>query len=458
MKPITLAVLMHCVCASLVSADLSRVDVPLTIRDVAGVSRTAEPCSTGVPLPAGLLQRCEGIAVFDAGGKAVPAQFRALERWREFGDDTASPGEPGSAGGSIKWLGVTFLADVPAGGEAVYRLKAGENPSPPVPVRVGSAGAAVTMGGMKFQKDFSGPFQLVMIDAAGRQITAAGLPITWEVVESGPVRATVRAESPMIEGRFGVLAWLHAYAGLKRYDLTLVVKNTHREPRGPLCFRDLSVVVAPPGLGKAARWSIGGEPTATFSGSLGEGESVRLYQDSDGTDRWEKLGARRDYNAAYVIPWSKIKQLGKPAFRGYRVTSSGKQIGEGNYALGWSALSDGTQSALLAVRHFRENYPSAVEVRPGRLIARLWPDQWEAHGGIHWLDDLQRKRHDLSLRLADGAVSPAAGNAAALGFNRPLIAHCGLAWYRRSGVFGRLLDAKPAKEIKVGVYPGPFAS
>ena len=35
------------------SAALGELDVPLTIRDVAGVPRTAEPCSTGVPLPKG---------------------------------------------------------------------------------------------------------------------------------------------------------------------------------------------------------------------------------------------------------------------------------------------------------------------------------------------------------------------------------------------------------------------
>ena len=73
-----------------------QLDVPLTTDEPAGVGRQGEPCSTGVPFPPGLLQEPEGIVVVDPGGKAVPAQFRVLERWREkaFGKDDLS----------IKWL------------------------------------------------------------------------------------------------------------------------------------------------------------------------------------------------------------------------------------------------------------------------------------------------------------------------------------------------------------------
>ena len=143
-KPGLLAVVVAMVPACLPAVEL---DVPLTVWDVAGVERRAEPCSTGVPMPCGLLVEPQGIAVHDAGGRAVPAQFRVLERWRDQGI--------GKGDGSVKWLLATFLADVPARGEAVYRLKAGENPAPPNPAKVEDKGDAIAMGGLSFRKDFS---------------------------------------------------------------------------------------------------------------------------------------------------------------------------------------------------------------------------------------------------------------------------------------------------------------
>ena len=96
---------------------LADLDLPLTVQESAGVERKGDLCSTGVPLPLGLIQEPEGIALYDGKGAAVPAQFRVLERWLNFGEDK-----------SLKWLLVTFLADVPKDGKAVYHLRAGKNP------------------------------------------------------------------------------------------------------------------------------------------------------------------------------------------------------------------------------------------------------------------------------------------------------------------------------------------
>ncbi|MFO7900400.1 MAG: hypothetical protein R6V58_15240, partial [Planctomycetota bacterium] len=172
------------------AGDLSGLDVPLTVRDVAGVERAAEPCSTGVPLPEGLLHTPEGVAVFDAAGEPVPAQFRVLERWREYGDDA-----------SVKWLLVTFLADCPAKGTATYHLKAGENPEPKTAAKA---------------PDKLAPFQLVFTNAEGKSLTQADVPgIETTTVESGPVRACTRFEAPTSHERFGFIAWVYTYAGLR---------------------------------------------------------------------------------------------------------------------------------------------------------------------------------------------------------------------------------------------------
>ena len=225
-------------------------DIPLTIHDVAGVERTREVCSTGVPLPCGLLKAPAGIAVYDAAGKPVPAQFRVLERWREGG--------LGASDLSVKWLLVTFLADVPRGGKAVYRLKAGTNPAPVKPVKVEETADAFRMGGLTFARDFSGPFQLVLTDPDGKTLTAADLPVTWRVWENGPVRACLKAETPTVPGQFGFIAWIYAYTGQRRWDLTVVLKNTPNTPRGPFYFKDFSVVWGPPELKGARDYMLGG--------------------------------------------------------------------------------------------------------------------------------------------------------------------------------------------------------
>ena len=56
-----------------------------------------ERATTPAP-PMELIKEPTGIAVYAPDGRPVPAQFRVLERWREFGSD-----------GSVKWLLVALL-------------------------------------------------------------------------------------------------------------------------------------------------------------------------------------------------------------------------------------------------------------------------------------------------------------------------------------------------------------
>ncbi len=431
---------------------LAELNVPLTIHEVAGVDRKSEICSTGVPLPCGLLKEPEGIAVFSPSGAAVPAQFRVLERWREKG--------LGKGDLSIKWLLVTFFADVPAGKKAVYRLKAGKNPAPASPVRIEKVGDDHKMGGLVFKKDFTAPFKLVLTNPQGKEVGTEGQSIKWSVWEEGPLRACLRAESPTDHKTFGFIAWVYAYApsansgqaGKQRWDMTVVLKNTPRKMSGPFYFKDFSVVWAPAEIKSGREFLLGGERGKTVAGKLAGGRSACLYQDSDGTDNWDTLAK---WKSTYVNSWAKLKekQQGKPEFRGYRATSGKDELGAGNFALGWAGLNGGpstgsgqAKGAQIMVRHFRENYPKAAEVETGRLTARLWPKYWKGHGGLHWLDDIQRKAHDLSFVVSSGPVTGKAADARAAAFNHPLVAHCGTRWYRRTGT--------EVREHTEKVFPG----
>lgn len=386
--------------------------IPLRIRDVAGVDRVNEPVSSGVPLPLGLLYEPRGIAVFDENGTAIPAQFKVLERWREFGQD-----------GSVKWLLITFITTISANSEKLYFLKPGNNPMPQYPASAVDHGSYIRIGGQDFLKDFSSPFKAVLTRPDETQIEASNLStIQWEILENGPVRSLVKAESSTEAGKFGFIAWIYAYAGQERWDVKFVLKNTPREPRGPFYFKDFSIIWEIAG----SQYKLGGSDGDVYTGTLGDKEKISLYQDSSGTDRWDRLGETQDGVGAFILNWTDAWKKGIPQFRGYKVVHSGNVVGNGNHALGWAALDN----AFVANRHFWQQNPKAIEIEQNRIIIRLWPIDWKGHGGIHWLDDLQRKAHEISFRLGTFTEK------SAISFNYPLVIHCGLDWYRKSGALG----------------------
>ncbi len=432
--------------SAIFSAETNQLDLPLTIHEVAGVERKSDICSTGVPLPCGLLKEPEGIAVFSPSGRPVPAQFRVLERWREKGLDKADL--------SVKWLLVTFFADVPKGGKAVYRLKAGKNPAPAKPVGIEKAGEDHKMGGLTFKKDFTSPFRLVLTNPDGKEIGTEGQEIKWSVWEQGPLRACLRAESPTDHKKFGFIAWVYAYAGKQRWDMTVVLKNTPNKMAGPFYFKDFSVAWAPPELKNAKDYLLGGEWGKTLAGQ----GSAYLYQASDGTERWKEFVGGRPWWNAMVLDWSKDKvkaKAGIPAFRGYKVFAGGTEKAAGNFAAGWAALSGGGHGALAAVRNSHEQYPKAMEVKPGSLTVRLWPKYYKGHGGLHWLDDCQRKWHDLSFRLSTKPCSSAGAEAASKALDYPLLAHAPVDWYLRAGVISHRPRRYPPKKFAGGAVTAP---
>ncbi|HYH47763.1 MAG TPA: hypothetical protein VEG34_18925, partial [Thermoanaerobaculia bacterium] len=88
--------------------------VPLTVQETAGVARSGEVLSTGIPLPRSLgVKSTRWLAVVDPSGKPMPADFRLLARWNAGLEDGTAP---------IQWVLVTFPATVGAKQSAVYSL------------------------------------------------------------------------------------------------------------------------------------------------------------------------------------------------------------------------------------------------------------------------------------------------------------------------------------------------
>lgn len=175
-----------CLCALGLLASTAHADWPppvpaeivLELRNAAPVARNDELAMGGVPLPRALhLHGVQGLAVVDAQGIAVPAGFRVLARWHAARDDIAAP---------IQWLHVRFLADVPAMGNARYRLRVDgsvANPVPPQPLVLSQVGA-------QWQID-TGAARFLLGGSAARVFDRIEAPPGTLLVDSATASATV---------------------------------------------------------------------------------------------------------------------------------------------------------------------------------------------------------------------------------------------------------------------------
>ena len=166
--------------------------VPLLLDESAGVARHAAPVSASVPFARGQLPKGAGVWVATPDGRAVPSQPTVLEPWPD---------------GSVRWLLVDFLADVPARGHVTYTLRAGAPPAPATGPRIASTTAAdgtrtLDTGVLRVTLPLHGDAWLGTI-AAGDAKLPDGVPLpTLTVADgaSGPAAAgalTVETDGPV---------------------------------------------------------------------------------------------------------------------------------------------------------------------------------------------------------------------------------------------------------------------
>ena len=200
-------------------------EVPLVVRETAGLGRTGEVAAGGIPLPRRLaLQSAEGLAVVDGEGRRVPAEMRVLARW------------PVPRGlGPVQWLWVAFPVTVGPSATAAYRLVpaaalAGGADALRLEVSRGAGGIVVDTGAARFVVSGDGAL-FAEVGLAGGEPIARGRPLAGrvagvevdrvrprrlEVVRTGPLRAVVVAEAELDRPAIGggaVSAWW-------RYELT----------------------------------------------------------------------------------------------------------------------------------------------------------------------------------------------------------------------------------------------
>lgn len=223
--------------------------VALRLIETCGFIRNSEPVRGGVPFPQGELFDPQAARLLDARGGEVPAQFAPLAHW---GRD-----------GSIKSLGVDFLANVSPGSEAEYRLEYGRAPAPAerpplardmgdsIVIDTGAARAVIRKGAFRwFDEIESAGHRLAaqegvvlgsrVVGLGGEVFSSAfGPPDEVAIESNGPIRATVvvrgrhfdaAGERPFLH----YVARIHAYAGKAHFLLEHVVENAEPHLHTPV--------------------------------------------------------------------------------------------------------------------------------------------------------------------------------------------------------------------------------
>jgi hypothetical protein len=424
-------------------ASAMAVEVALTVKEMAGVARVANPVNSGVPLPKGAVKEAAALRLLDGQGKPVLASIEPRARW--LGDE------------SLKWVTVHFLANVPANGAAQYRLATSEAALPKSPLAVTKEGKTITVvtGPAKFvvPADRLAPFDQVYVRAdegrdfaesdallakpavvtlAGRNGTSrvagnseatyhaelvgledpfrqTGVVQSAEIEERGPGRAVVALKgtfSTAAAKSLDFTARLYFYAGSPLAEMTLSVRNRQLDSMARFVGIEALTVDLPLKTAGKAVASVSKDGQSVSADVVGQ--PLHLVQ-----TKWNKMAL---------------------------TTPDGRTV-DGRQSDGWVRLASGAGALTAGTRWFWQVYPMGLAVRPdGGVVLELKPADAERID----LYTAGAKTHFLFFHFATGAAAPAA-ESIATGTTAPLVAACAPDWYcQETRVFGDLYANNPA--------------
>ncbi len=352
--------------------------VPLVLDETGGVVRHAFPASGSVPFPRGRLIRPDALWLKAPDGRATGLQSRALERWPD---------------GSIRWLLVDFLADVPSRGRATYTLldgkPAGDGRGPHVRLETRDGARTLDTGALRVRVTSEGDAPLAEL-TAGSSTVRLGVPtLVVEGVKGGaPTNRKVVVETEgalrtelLVTGRYpqGIdyQTRLAVFAGQPFVRVQETVINRADPHYAPL--RSLALPIT----GRFARGGVGVD-----------GEARAL----------ERLEPPHELVQVDAVP---------VALDGTRV---------GRRADGWARANGDDVTVTVAMPTFWQEYPKAFRLAPERVELDLFA------GGETPLQfgTGAAKTHELWIAVESGTARRADDLAAAVG--APLVARPPTDW------------------------------
>lgn len=338
-------------------------EIPVEIRNPAGVPVRQWPVTTGVPFPQGALKSAEQVRLLGEAGVEIPAQVQQTGRHQD---------------GSVRWLLLDFQTDVPAEGRKLT-LEFGKDikravVSKPLTVKERGDAIEVDTGALRFvvsKKRFNGLAEAwvggklavsagsdggpYFRDDQGREFRAALDPAPEVTVESsGPLRTVVTArgwyQNAAGEKKCRYIVRFYAFAGkpyLRVFYTWLMTEDSRK-----LRFRDLGFRV--PMKVNRCTFGLAGEEQRSFNVSAQQSPCLLQY----------------DCDKFRLFPNTADATTGK--------------------AQGFVAAEGAEARCSLAVKDFWQLFPKELGADPGGLTFHTWP----AHG----VTDPNRKLEDANLQ------------------------------------------------------------
>jgi len=428
--------------ATLAAGHLLAIEVPLTVRETAGVARTANPVHSGVPLPRGAVKDAAALRLLDAQGQVMTASIEPRARWLEDG--------------TLKWVTLHFLADLPANGSIACKLASSGLPAPASQLAVTrqEQTIAVVTGPAKFiiPTDRLAPFDQVFIRAdAGRAFADADALLSGPatvvlVARNGESRVVPRTDEHKDEFRTELVR-----LDAQPFTQTAVVRTAEIEEQGPgravVALKGTFSTSAAPSLDFTARlYFYSGSPRAdmTFSVRNRQMDSMARFVGIERLAMEVPLKTAGERSVALAIDGKASEsplagndvRIAQTFWNRYALGSAR----EGGKFDGWIRLGSDAGTLTAGTRWSWQVYPVAAAARPDGTVVL---DLKAAEGERVDLYTAGAKTQFLFFHFARGAT-PAPESIAA-GTVTPLFAVCDPNWYcQETRVFGDLYANNPA--------------
>ena len=440
-------------------------NVPLTVKETAGVGAEAYPITSVIPLPYGTYYDVNKFRLVDSSGATIPAQFDVLNRW--WGKDN-----------SVRHVKVNFQPTVKAftgkeTGISTYYLKDdgfGNNLATPLKVIDNENVIEIMTGPLKFtinKKRFtildevwldqnndqvfqeservikSGPKNGGIF--TGRlpkdvQLDSSRKDVAFKIEESGPMRAVIRVEAlTKYHGTenhtHGFAVRIYAYANKPFIKIDYQLQNSAKNKTWawPLYFEEMRLDFA---------LDLNNNPTVRVG--LGDGA---VYQ----RQRENGLYFAQEFHDTANIYDMQANDVLRSA------TLSADFLSK-NVTGEFIDVADSDRGVAAMIRYFWQTWPNGLSIdSQNKLSIELFPNrsaQWYesriSPTGLYWLEDMQHVYKEVLLYFHSAKASDDELKNLARTFQYPPVAALPTEWYSQTRAtldMGGLIPANLSESI-----------
>ena len=461
--------------ALIFTSNAAALDIPLSITDYAGIDRTGEPVSSGIPLPQDenitSVDSLQVIQVTDGDNNPIPAQFRILSRWHGTVDETTKP---------IKWVLADFQAYVPAEGTATYHLTdqgTGNIADTNLEIQEDNDHITISTGKaiFKIRKTGFNLFDQVLIDSDGDgtvddEVVSSslqnGIFLTYDndiyssasdptpgisIEESGPLRAVVKVRGTHALSSGGTklhyTVRLHFYKD-KQFVRVLYTLENHKVYRttyqGDTGYRydlfDNLFLRLEGNFSAPVITSIANYDDINGPDNLNSSEpQLSIYSDSSdtGTDAYRLI---QNWHETNPYPYDQSKNFYYQIFKNNNNSGLGKVR-----TIGYFDRSDSNWGMTVGIRDFWQNFPMAISSDGSLINVELWPDEgfgpWRSNT-LSLLEGGRHKTHEILFYFHKGNAESADSEKLVRALQKPLLALATPSWYAETKAISPVMVEK----------------